>query len=204
MRPEILIVGQGLAGTLLAWELERAGLAFEIADAGHAGTASAAAAGMISPITGRRLVPSWRYETLRPIARDAYRAIEAALGVPLWREMRVRRLFADTREQEIFSERHARGEFAPWLVGHDDAGFSVNGAAHVDVERLLTASRTRWRAAGWLREEVVDVMAEVRRRRCVIDCTGLVAARAAPWAFFRGSFPRAKSLPWPSRDSHRN
>ena len=55
MSPEILIVGQGLAGTLLAFELERAGVSFAIADAGHEGAASSVAAGVINPITGRRL-----------------------------------------------------------------------------------------------------------------------------------------------------
>ena len=97
MRPDILIIGQGLAGTMLAWELERAGIAFEIADCGHEGAASAVAAGIINPITGRRLVKSWRYESWFPVARESYRALETALGTTLWHDMRIRRTFADER-----------------------------------------------------------------------------------------------------------
>src|SRR5262245_20876558 len=110
MRPALLIVGQGLAGTLLAWELERAGIPFAIMDRGHAGATTAAAAGLINPITGRRLVKSWRVDALLPVARESYRELEAALGVALWHGVRVRRLFADAREREIFAEKQARGE----------------------------------------------------------------------------------------------
>ena len=40
MNAKILVDGQGLAGTVLAWEFERAGLPVEIVDAGHRLSAS--------------------------------------------------------------------------------------------------------------------------------------------------------------------
>lgn len=191
MRADILIVGQGIAGTLLAWELERAGLAFAIADAGHAGAASCVGAGIVNPITGRRLVKSWRVETLLPMARAAYRALEAELGVPLWREMRVRRLFADDRERRAFAEKQASGELAPFARAADENGFWIESAAHVDVGRLLAAARARWRAQGRLREIAADAQAESARHALAIDCTGLHGARQGafgfvPWEFSRG------------------
>ena len=151
MRADILILGQGLAGTLLALELERAGISFAIVDRGHEHAATSAAAGLINPITGRRRVKSWRIETLLPIARAAYAELETTLGVPLWRPMRVRRLFADERERSVFAEKWARGELAPFVVENaDDAGFWIHDAARVDLGVLLAAARTRWRAAGCL------------------------------------------------------
>ena len=105
MAPDVLILGQGLAGTLLAWECEQAGLTFRIADPGHAGAASVVAAGVVNPVTGLRLVKSWRIEALLPAAREAYRGLEAALGVPLWREMRIRRIFAVGRGSAISWEK---------------------------------------------------------------------------------------------------
>ncbi len=191
MHPDILIVGQGLAGTLLAWQFERAGIPFKIADAGHASATSAAAAGMINPITGRRLVKGWQIETLLPIARAAYTAIETVLGVPLWREMRVRRIFADAREREIFSGKFARGELAPFVSDYDEQGCWIGGAAQVDVGRLLAASRARWLVAGRLGERAVDLGAEFPPCDLVVDCTGLAAARSeafrfVPWEFSKG------------------
>ncbi|MSU51811.1 MAG: FAD-binding oxidoreductase [Opitutaceae bacterium] len=109
MPTPIVIVGQGLAGTLLAWELERNGVDFAIIDAGSSwGKASAVATGIINPITGQRLVKSWRVDELLPLARAAYRELEAQLGLELWREMRVRRLFRDEAERRGFAGKQAR------------------------------------------------------------------------------------------------
>lgn len=182
----ILIIGQGIAGTLLGWEFERAGISFAVADRGHAGAASMVAAGIINPITGQRLVKSWRAETLLPAARTLYRAIEAELGVAVWREMRVRRLFANERERAVFAEKKARGELAPWAGEGDEAGFWIEGAARVDFRALLEASRARWARQGrWVRE--------VAAERCdlTIDCTGVALARSGtfgfvPWEFSKG------------------
>src|SRR4051812_1175311 len=120
MGADILIVGQGLAGTLLAWEFERAGISFAIANDGHASAASLVAAGLLNPITGRRLVESWRIDTLLPAARRVYRELEAALGVPLWRERRVRRFFADDRERRVAREKYARGELGDYVATAPD------------------------------------------------------------------------------------
>ena len=103
-RADILIVGQGLAGTLLGWELEKAGISVALIDGGHASAASSVAAGIINPITGRRLVKSWSFETLFPSAREAYHELENLLGIALWREMRIRRVFADERERAIAAD----------------------------------------------------------------------------------------------------
>lgn len=187
MRPDICILGQGLAGTLLAWELERAGIPFVIKDAGHASAASRVAAGIINPITGRRLVKSWRIDALRPRAEAAYRALEAELGVDVWRAMRVRRLFRDERERRIFAEKQARGELAPFAGAGDEEGFWIESAARVDTGALLTAARARWRAKGWLHEERGDPAA-LAKHELVIDCTGAAGARGGgvPWEFSKG------------------
>ncbi len=195
MSADILIVGQGLAGTLLAWALERAGLRFAIADAGHAAAASRAAAGIINPITGRRLVKSWRIDELLPLARDAYRELETELGVPLWREMRVRRHFRDDRERGVFAEKTTRGELAPFASEADDHGFWIAPAARVDVPALLAAARQRWLAAGKLREEKMDwsQLGSDGKYELVIDCTG-AALRHGPFAGGKFAISKGETL----------
>jgi glycine oxidase len=207
----ILILGQGLAGTLLAWEFERAGVEFAIADSGHMDAASAVAAGIVNPITGQRLVPSWRVETLLPAARTAYRTIEAELGVRLWQEMRMRRLFANDRERAVFADKSARGNLGPYVVEADEAGFWIRDAARVDFRALLAASRARWERQGRL----VDVyrsgmgvppmvlrntggtpvphnpFAGARSYDLVIDCSGAAIGQSqafgfVPWEFSKG------------------
>jgi len=63
---DYIIVGQGLAGSLLAYELMQEGKLVCIVDEHHLGAASAVAAGIINPITGRRFAKSWRIDELLP------------------------------------------------------------------------------------------------------------------------------------------
>lgn len=194
MRPDILIVGQGLAGTWLAWECERAGLAFAIADRGHATATTRAGAGIINPITGRRLVKSWRIDEWLPLARGAYRELEHALGVHVWREMRVRRLFADAREREVAGQKSARGELAPYASAVEADGLWIEGAARVDFDLLLTAARARWRAQGRLREAQVEITRELSHHTVVIDCSGMQATRDPAWEFVPWEFSKGELL----------
>jgi len=187
----IAIVGQGIAGTLLGLELEKQGAVFHVFDRGPVGSASAVAAGIINPIAGRRLAPAWRIAELLPLARATYRELEARLGVPLWREMRVRRWFRDARERRIFAERQQGGELSPWLGDVEADGFWTEGAGHVDVPALLTAARQRWRERGCLTERSVDPRELRQRHGLVILCTGAgLAASAAfagvPWRLVGG------------------
>ncbi len=188
MTSEVLIVGQGLAGTVLAWELERAGIACVIADAGHEQAASRVAAGVLNPVTGQRIVKGWRVDTLLPLARDAYRAMEKELGLPLWRDVRVRRLYLDDRERTVLAEKQARGVLGDYIGGADEEGFWIEGAGHLDLPALLIAARARWKAAGVLREERVDFAQALNEHELVIDCTGASggAFGFVPWAFSKG------------------
>lgn len=186
-----LIVGQGLAGTLLAAELERGGGEFELADAGHEFAASRIAAGIINPITGQRFVKSWRFDQFLPVARATYLALERACGVRIWRDMRVRRLFRSDRERMVVAEKQARNDFVPYVNDVDHEGFWTERAAHVDTAALIAAAREHWRKAGRLRCERVEIRDELERYDRVIDCRGVGATfgdnrASVPWEFSKG------------------
>jgi len=182
MRAPLLIIGQGLAGTLLGHACEQAGIAFEIVDAGHAGAASRVGAGIINPITGQRIVKSWEIDALRPLAWKTYRGLESVLGVPLMREMRVRRLFRDDAERRVFAEKTARGELAPYAGASDDEGFWIEGALRVDTAALITAARARWLVMGRLREVRVEITEALARYETVVACTGAEGDGGRAWA----------------------
>jgi glycine/D-amino acid oxidase-like deaminating enzyme len=190
-RPDVLIVGQGLAGTLLAWELQRAGIRFAIADPGHGAAASMAAAGIVNPITGQRFVKSWRIDSLLPAARATYAALEQHLGVQLWTDMRMCRKFRSTAERERAIARYLSGKLAPYAAEPHDDGFEIRCCARVDVARLLEAARARWTATGQLLATAVEPSAELTRYATVIDCRGFATTRSAefsfvPWEWSRG------------------
>lgn len=182
MRAPLLIVGQGLAGTLLGLACELAGLAFDIVDAGHAQAASRVGAGIINPITGQRIVKSWMIDELRGPALAMYRDVEAVLGVGLVREMRVRRLFRDEVERRVFAEKRARGDLAPYAGEADVDGFWIEGALRVDTAALITAARERWVRAGKLTEKRVGMAEALARYEAVIACTGADSDGGRAWA----------------------
>ena len=83
---EYVIIGQGIAGSCVAWELWRRRKSFLLLDAGETATTSRVAAGLITPVTGQRLVPSWRfqpswYETAREQLIKIWRSCSALLSV---------------------------------------------------------------------------------------------------------------------------
>lgn len=179
MRAPLLIIGQGLAGTLLGHACERAGLEFKIADAGHDRAASRVGAGIINPITGQRIVKSRGIDELRGPALETYRELESVLGVPLVREMRVRRFFRDEEEWRIFGKKSASGELAPYAGEADADGFWIEGALRVDTAALIAAARKRWLAAGKLREERIRISDALAEYEQVIACTGADGADGA-------------------------
>ena len=76
---DFLIVGQGLAGSLLAWELMQRGSKVLIVDSGMP-NASQVAAGLINPITGMRFVKTTDVDVLLPTAKAHYSNLEQTFG----------------------------------------------------------------------------------------------------------------------------
>ena len=183
----VRIAGQGLAGTLLAWALERAGRAFALYDPGHESAASRVGAGLVSPVTGERwtLAPGWAERAAG--AKAFYREIEAAWGVALITELRVRRIWRDESEGRLVRAKVERGDLAPWVTpaGLEADAAWIEGAWRVDLPALIAAGRARWTSGGCLREVALrsDAKADVAEagREAgsgpVIWCTGAAETR---------------------------
>jgi glycine oxidase len=105
MKIDTLIVGQGLAGSLLAWELIARGQRVLVVDRDEAVTSSKVAAGIVTPITGMRLAPTWRGEELWRYATAAYRRIETQTGQWLFRPIPIARLLATDKESLQWQKR---------------------------------------------------------------------------------------------------
>ena len=77
---DYLIVGQGIAGSLLAYELEQAGRRVLVLNEEKENTSSNKAAGIYNPITGRKLVKTWLADELFPGLEGYYLGLEQTLG----------------------------------------------------------------------------------------------------------------------------
>lgn len=177
----VLVAGQGLAGTLLAWALERAGREFVIVDPGHAEAASRVGAGLVNPVTGERWVaaPGWAEKTAE--ARAVYRGIEAAWGggARFVSELRIRREWRSAAEAGVVREKVARGSLAPWVTpdGLEAGAAWITGAWRVDLPALIAAGRARWAAQGRLREARLGADEAAAWPGPVVWCVGAAETR---------------------------
>jgi len=115
LKVDYLIIGQGLAGSVLAMELLQRGKRILVVDAGEGITSSKVAAGIINPVTGRRFVKTWQAETLIPTAKTWYQQLEQHLEQRFFYSMPIFRLFGSVREQNDALARAGEGGMDKWL-----------------------------------------------------------------------------------------
>lgn len=115
MPVDVLIVGQGLAGSLLAWELIHQHVRVMVIDSGEI-NASQVAAGLINPVTGSRLVKAAEIERLLPVAMQCYQQLEAAFRQQFFVPMQMLRLLRTESEQHLAQQRLRQAEYQKFLM----------------------------------------------------------------------------------------
>ena len=157
-----IVVGQGLAGSLLAWNLIQRGEKVLVVDNRHRNSASIVAAGIINPVTGPRLVPSWRLEQLITAARYTYQKLGNELGSQFYSEIELVRLFRDEKERRLWISKKSQSGtnrhlgtlrqpgWKPEIVSDPFGSFSPSGSGHLAVAKLLISMRKFFRAQGRL------------------------------------------------------
>ena len=202
MQVDFLIVGQGLAGSLLAQELRRRGRTVHVVDDGWKSAASQVAAGLMTPLTGRRFTLTKDYPELFAAAKE--RLTERGV----FRPTTVYRMFVDDEQRgkglkrtecrscQPFIERvtSAQGELDPNLT--DTFGGALMNGAWVDLPKLLADVRSELLADGSLTVAAFDpaeAVAHVEginwrqiRAGAIVYCDGYKSAQRGPF----------KYLPW--------
>jgi len=165
---DVIIIGTGLAGTVLSETLVLQGLRVQLFDVAQKGSASIVAAGMVNPIVLRRTVPSWRAGEMLAIAGAFYRDLEMRYDSSLWYPFPMAALFPTAQEAGIWQRRLKDPEVAPFLgeePSKDPAVLAmpqpyshgtVKRCARLDVRKLCAMHRARWLASGSLIEQRVD------------------------------------------------
>ena len=195
---DTLIVGQGLAGSLLAWELEQAGQRVMVIDDPRYASASRAAGGLMNPVTGPRLALLPDLQARCEQARAHYVALGERLGRALVEPKRIRRLCRNGTERD-----RARNINHPWIgawqdgAPHDlwNAPFGSVPILHawrLDLKGLLSVLGDRWSTPGTTAASgPFDWMTVQRRGQsarwqgysigCVVSCEGAAIAQNPYW-----------------------
>lgn len=99
---DYIIIGQGISGTVLSWQLVQAGQRVLVYDDGRPGTASRTAAGIINPVSGRRFELAWLYDIIYPEAERCYRAMEKELGITCFHERDIWNVWPSAQMRDAF------------------------------------------------------------------------------------------------------
>lgn len=104
---DFIICGQGIAGTLLAWNLFEAGKKVLIVDEENVASSSRVAAGIVIPVTGRRIVKTWMAETCLQQTLLSYPALEKLTGEKFYHSLPVLELLNSVKQKNDWQERIA-------------------------------------------------------------------------------------------------
>ena len=96
---DYLIVGQGIAGSVLAWTLGQRGHRVLIVNDAAAPSSSKVAAGIFNPLTGKKLNLTWKADDIWPFAQCFYTDLEKSLRTTLLHFCNVYRPYRSIEEQ---------------------------------------------------------------------------------------------------------
>jgi glycine/D-amino acid oxidase-like deaminating enzyme len=205
MASDIIIVGQGICGSLLSWSLLQKGISVKVYDIDADHSATAAASGIINPITGKRFVKSWMVDELFPAADKTYSEISQAIGVHFYEKLPIYKLLESVKEQNDLSARATETGYEQYFTNTDvqylDKGkvknefgsFVINGGGKMDTQLFINSYRTFLKNKGILIEEPFTYEQALVSKSKVIFCNGYKAAqtgffRDLTWQIVKGEY----------------
>ncbi|NBA86571.1 FAD-dependent oxidoreductase [Emticicia sp. CRIBPO] len=99
---DYLIIGQGLAGSLLAYELTENQQSVLIINDIHTPSSSMVAGGMYNPVTGKYLAKTWLAEEIFPVMMEFYSDIEKRFSCELIHATQIFRPYSNEQHKTNF------------------------------------------------------------------------------------------------------
>ena len=127
---DYLIIGQGLAGSLLAWELIQRQKKVIIVD-NNQENASLIAAGLINPVTGMRFVKNANVDYLLPTAKNYYQQLRLFFQQTFYVEKGMLRLIQNQKEQSACQKRFSQQDYQTYLSEKITSNVAIN--AHMGL-----------------------------------------------------------------------
>ena len=162
---DCLIIGQGLAGSCLALQLMEHRKTFVVFDQPHLNRASAIAAGLVNPITGRVMTKTWKADLLFPYLFSFYRNAEISLNKKFFFPRNLYRPFLTIEEQnewmakseEVELKKYVEKVFVKSTFGNQVSdllgGLLLKQCGYLDTLSFIEAVRGRLLALNSYREE---------------------------------------------------
>jgi glycine/D-amino acid oxidase-like deaminating enzyme len=178
---EYLIVGQGIAGSVMALTLMRRGKSVMVVDKPQLSSSSKIAAGVYNPFNFRQMMNNWRAVEMVGAAKSLYHYAEKLSGETIFTERKILKIFtsADERtlwekaclektgllaEEEILENPFGETVIAPYGIGVVRDGGSIDSALLIEtVAGILKPGNN------FLEEEFAHEKLEIKEEEIVYD-----------------------------------
>ena len=164
---DVIVVGQGLAGTLIAHDLIEARQSVVVIDVNLKASATRVAAGLINPVGMKRCIPSHNAHQYFPKAIERFLEIEQKLDTNFLEIKSILRMFANQEvkhdwqikfsntNMDRYISRFFEDNTYPFL--NDNHGSAeVYPSAHINLPTFLDKSREYFKSKRILLEERFD------------------------------------------------
>ncbi|NND76769.1 MAG: FAD-binding oxidoreductase [Flavobacteriales bacterium] len=145
---DVMIIGQGLAGSVLALEFLERGKSVVVLDNGHISCASLAAIGIYNPLIIKRLRKSWKALELIEHSKAYFKRVEKTLNAKIIYDRPIHRVFANEEEEKHWSEKSGLAAWADLVENSQltlfDKTFSTGKVKHtgwLDIPTFLEKTR---------------------------------------------------------------
>ncbi|MDN3688301.1 NAD(P)/FAD-dependent oxidoreductase [Cyclobacterium jeungdonense] len=153
MEVDFLLIGQGLAGSILSYRLIKAGFKVCLVDDGSPTSSSKVAAGLYNPITGRKMVKTWQADILFDEIETFYKELEIVLNQNFLHPTGIYRPFISYEEQNEWVAKSADAQYdryigevfrEPGFPGVSDpfGGLLLKSSGYLDIKKMLQAYRS--------------------------------------------------------------
>lgn len=149
MSEAVEIVGAGLAGCCLAWQLRARGVEVRLVDDHRPGAASRVAAGLVNPVTGKNYQPSWRIAEFLPESVAFFERVGREVGTQFWFPHPVVRLVTE-KEWPKVAKKLELPEVARWVESVEEnakgwrAKVTLKGGGRVDARAFCEETEKRF------------------------------------------------------------
>jgi glycine/D-amino acid oxidase-like deaminating enzyme len=158
MEVDFLLIGQGLAGSVLSYRLIQNGFDVHLIDDGDANSSSRIAAGLYNPVTGRNMVKTWQADVIFKEIEPFYQEMEVLLDKKFVHATGIYRPFISYEEQNEWISKSADPQYndflnqvnsGPGYQGLRDpfGGLLLKSSGYIDTLELINSF------GSWLNEK---------------------------------------------------